>query len=206
MFPSLQRRWEPDRKIQYWSHIFTEIRVAYLIRYSLLNFCVQTLANSRHYNHLRSASSFGSIFSSEGRVIKVRRTVYNNHFQLNLIPIWKSVLRRLWSTSVNCLKQIEIQKFISGHYLNRREAKHPYSEGVYILPTSREIHKDGAVFLSYTFWLHFMDAFSISFAFASSWKVSSSLTSLNETKKNNKWVISACHLPKKKNLTIRLPY
>lgn len=120
--------------------------MAYLIRYSLLNFCVQTLANSRHYNHLRSASSFGSIFSSEGRVKSAK-----NSLQQSFSTQFDTDLKiRVETTLVN-IGYIEIQKFISGHYLNRREAKHPYSEGVYILPTSREIHKDGAVFLSYTF-------------------------------------------------------
>ena len=61
-----------------------------------------------------------------------------------------------------------VRKFVVSHYLNSREAKQPYNEGVYILPTSREMYKDGAVFLLYTSWLHFMDTFSISLALASS--------------------------------------
>ena len=34
-------------------------------------------------------------------------------------------------------------------YLNSSEARQPYSDGVYMLPTSRERNSDGAVFLSY---------------------------------------------------------
>ena len=79
-------------------------------------------------------------------------------------------------------------------YLNSKEARQPYSDGVYMLPTSRERNSDGAVFLSYMVWLHFIDAFSISLALASSWNVSSSLTFLswrNIIKRITKLIIMA---------------
>lgn len=45
--------------------------------------------------------------------------------------------------------EVSAERVYCPSYLNSSEARQPYSDGVYMLPTSRERNSDGAVFLSY---------------------------------------------------------
>jgi len=82
------------------------------------------------------------------------------------ITIIITIILLLGKMDMNHSKQCDLAHCIQ--YLNKSEAKQPYKEGVYILPTSWARHNDGNVFLLKIVWLHFMVAFSISLAFASS--------------------------------------